>query len=740
MDEDSVPDWLSEIASEDEAASSESDLSAKEPEAESEPPVAEAEESLEIEAEMDEGPEVPTWIDTQSPGATSTIIAWLGDREEEAADEEKAVDDLAAAFGAGGEGQLEDFPSWLEESAEPSADEGAEESPAKTGEPEGPPSWLAGVAEAASHLDAPADSSPESPSPESETPEYRGVDTGGDTESWVRTLAEQEGTAPQFTPTPGGSDWLTGMGDDDEAQASSEEAPPDWLASQPSDEDEVIASRLTSAAQTPDWLEGVEEVSPEVGAEQGDVPDWLMGIAEGASPRPSVEPSGFTGTEDIEGEIPGWPGETPSDAAQAASAESESGLQARQGFEAEVSQFAGTTSSMSAPGPGAPSPDLDDEEVFKWLESLAENQEAQVEESTPEPMQQAVDEAEPSSAEPGLRETAPPDGPDESLQWLENLASERGIDVDIEASSFQATIQQPEIERMTDGSIPESPPLEPAAEDAGLPASSEQVDEASPDWLIEMATSDTDETVIASRTPTGPTPEEAQSAFLPGEPETGSPELETPAETEIPGWLDEAAAVAQEVPAEPSPAAEPEPAQPTVQAPPGAVTPPAPAIEEQKPAASAPETAKPSAVKQAAPPPMTPPEAEVAKKQPDTASVPQTSIPGSDLKAGEPEPAKGSSQAEAGRTRYKEPMTDAQLLLKSARGALAAGDAGRALSDYKKLIERKQNLETVINDLKQALDRYPNLPTLWQALGDAYMKADQLNDAIKAYQRGMEVA
>ncbi|MEJ2013232.1 MAG: hypothetical protein P8X64_13530, partial [Anaerolineales bacterium] len=89
---------------------------------------------------------------------------------------------------------------------------------------------------------------------------------------------------------------------------------------------------------------------------------------------------------------------------------------------------------------------------------------------------------------------------------------------------------------------------------------------------------------------------------------------------------------------------------------------------------------------------------------------------------------------------YKEPPTDAQLLLKSARGALAAGDAGRALSDYKKLIERKQNLDTVINDLESALDRYPNLPTLWQALGDAFMKADRLNDAIKAYQRGMEVA
>jgi cytochrome c-type biogenesis protein CcmH/NrfG len=56
------------------------------------------------------------------------------------------------------------------------------------------------------------------------------------------------------------------------------------------------------------------------------------------------------------------------------------------------------------------------------------------------------------------------------------------------------------------------------------------------------------------------------------------------------------------------------------------------------------------------------------------------------------------------------------------------------------MIERKQDLETVISDLKRALERYPNLPTLWQSLGDAYMKDDQLNEAIKAYQRGMEVA
>jgi tetratricopeptide (TPR) repeat protein len=90
--------------------------------------------------------------------------------------------------------------------------------------------------------------------------------------------------------------------------------------------------------------------------------------------------------------------------------------------------------------------------------------------------------------------------------------------------------------------------------------------------------------------------------------------------------------------------------------------------------------------------------------------------------------------------KFKEPMTEPTQLLQSARQALGAGDAGRALSDYRKLIERKQDIETVIKDLQRAAERYPNLPKVWQALGDAYMKADQLPDAIKAYKRGMEVA
>jgi tetratricopeptide (TPR) repeat protein len=97
-------------------------------------------------------------------------------------------------------------------------------------------------------------------------------------------------------------------------------------------------------------------------------------------------------------------------------------------------------------------------------------------------------------------------------------------------------------------------------------------------------------------------------------------------------------------------------------------------------------------------------------------------------------------KAPAKPAKFKEPLTEPTQLLQSARQALGAGDAGRALSDYRKLIDRKQDIDTVIKDLQRAAERYPNLPKVWQALGDAYMKADQLPEAIKAYKRGMEVA
>ncbi|MFN2147162.1 MAG: tetratricopeptide repeat protein, partial [Anaerolineales bacterium] len=650
MDEGMIPDWLSEVAAEDGTPEGEPEPTAEMPE----PEVAAEPEEVEPEPAEEEGPGVPTWVDTQSPGATSTIIAWLGDREGEKIDEERAVDELAAAFGAGGEGQLEDFPSWLEDTEDLAAEEVEEPEVETTGEPEGPPSWLAGVAEAASRQDlTPEPEAEEEPAAE-EPPSYRGVDTGSDTEAWIRTLAEQEEGAPEAAPAPGGSDWLTGFAEEESAGEPAEAAP-DWLAEGTSEEDEIIASRLSAAAETPDWLEGVEEVEPETPAAQGDVPDWLVGIAEGTAARPPAEPSGFEAAEEPEGGAPDWLRDFSSEG-QEISSEAEFDAEALQEFEAEIS----LEPQMDQPEPaieqtGGLTEDLDDEEVFKWLESLAEGQETAKESTTPEPsIEPEAKPEEPVQPEPTLRAAAPPDEPDESLRWLEDLAAERGIDIDIEAASFQAGIEQ---------AAAQAPPVQPAevtpTESAVEPAVkpiADQEAEPSPDWLIEMATQDTEETVIARQPPSSAEP--ALTAFS-EEPETGAPEAQEIEESEIPGWLDEAAAVAQEVPAEP----EPSPRAP-VQEKPVEQVPPAPAAAEPEPVQAAPEKRETAIPEQPAPAPFQPPAAETVKTEPEPGE--EAAPPVSDREpvptpaARIPEPPAKKEEEEAPQRRYKEPLTDAQ--------------------------------------------------------------------------------
>ena len=83
---------------------------------------------------------------------------------------------------------------------------------------------------------------------------------------------------------------------------------------------------------------------------------------------------------------------------------------------------------------------------------------------------------------------------------------------------------------------------------------------------------------------------------------------------------------------------------------------------------------------------------------------------------------------------------DTSQLLEEARQALLSSDFERAAVDYGSLIKNNIELDSVINDLTTGLERDPNVPALWQALGDAFMKNNQLTEAIEAYQKGMEVA
>ncbi len=670
-----MPDWLSDIASEaeqvtpDPTPSSADELQKEaEPVSSAEPPSVE--ESIdEDRVAEDDGPEVPTWIDAQAPGATSTIITWLDDRPSKETEPEKAEIPTEAVEEAMEDAVSEaDVPSWLDEVAD-----GAEvpdlETEVPKKEPESP-SWLAGLAEAASQQDLELEP----------------------------TVAGESQEEPEEEAAP---EWLEGISELEDAPApvpSTDDAP-DWLRgiAEPESVDAAVSPAEGPETGTPDWASDVEEPAKEPSAEvaqpQDDVPDWVTGIADSivettvdedflADAAP--EPAGSVA--EAHAETPDWLHEFADSAEEIPDSDikgdkPEIDIQSLQQLEEEIGAQAIDASPPDALGV---TDEVDDDEVFRWLEDLAETQEAEEIELATPPTDRPVEAHQETS--PVISEAVPPEEADESLQWLEDLASQRGIDVDV---------------------TPTGP--------SGLPVETD----AAQDRLKDMAVGAADETIV-SKPPSVPAEEidteligEAISETAPDDATLISAVAqETPQEEpmpEIPGWLDEATSAAEAVPPEPIKEATP----PVVE---DEIHPPEPTPVEAVPVVEL--TPAPEPIADIIHPPEAAPQIPAAEED-----LPET---------GKVEPA-----VKVAPSKYKEP---ASQLLQGARQALTAGDAGRALSDYKKLIERKQDLETVIEDLEHALERYPNLPTMWQVLGDAYMKADQLQEAIKAYQRGMEVA
>jgi competence ComEA-like helix-hairpin-helix protein len=81
----------------------------------------------------------------------------------------------------------------------------------------------------------------------------------------------------------------------------------------------------------------------------------------------------------------------------------------------------------------------------------------------------------------------------------------------------------------------------------------------------------------------------------------------------------------------------------------------------------------------------------------------------------------------------------AATALQPAREALSAGDLPAALSAYQGLIRARVQLDDVIFDLNQALRNHPDSFELWQALGDAYLRDNQTDEAMQAYNRAEDL-
>ena len=165
----------------------------------------------------------------------------------------------------------------------------------------------------------------------------------------------------------------------------------------------------------------------------------------------------------------------------------------------------------------------------------------------------------------------------------------------------------------------------------------------------------------------------------------------------------------------------------------------------------APDLDQPTTQEPSTPPEISSMETIVSRRPPELRDFQEEDLPASDMRIestqteelATPEPTTSpmvSSEAVPDeQVEVKaEPTTAPSDPLDAARSALDAGNLKEAIERYGELVSKRSQLELVIEDLQGTLEENPNIPGLWQVLGDAYMNADQVMQAINAYRRGVE--
>jgi tetratricopeptide (TPR) repeat protein len=83
--------------------------------------------------------------------------------------------------------------------------------------------------------------------------------------------------------------------------------------------------------------------------------------------------------------------------------------------------------------------------------------------------------------------------------------------------------------------------------------------------------------------------------------------------------------------------------------------------------------------------------------------------------------------------------SDYQARIELARALWRTGDVEEAVEHYVRLIRANELLDKVIEDLESYAERDPKDPRSLQTLGDAYMKEGELDKALAAYKRAMNL-
>jgi tetratricopeptide (TPR) repeat protein len=504
------------------------------------------------------------------------------------------------------------------------------------------------------------------------------------------------------------------------APAAGESAFPDWLRSAGWQE----ASGETKEGPSPFAALAPSEPAPAEPIARAEIPDWLHEMAPKEAGAAAPQP-GLSNLPEapalVASPFEGMPGskEPPAEAGSAASL-------------------------FAAPPPSAPAgepPAFDkplsageplggQDESFSWLEGLAARQGAKPEElltrpeerretppewaqpEMPEKRLSALD-FEPEMAAPAEASAAPlleeahiprpgaesPGAPvieSGTMAWLDNLtvegsaAGEPQPPVEVSAVSQEGEVAE-WLKRLDSAEKKAEPTPAPAGEEL-------------PDWLK------------------GEVPPAAEPRKEEPLPEWLSAPAEAPlasADENIPP----AAALTPTAPEEWQPAREGMPSSFTLEGEAGSIQP------ARKPFSyDVEEPAPPSfavaAEAESAQPARKPFSVDEEEPSPVAAKAPAPEIPAA------PSPAKPAAAPSA--------QQEAELLL-AAQSALKGGRLNEAMDVFAKLIKKGRLLDEIIHTLREASYTYPVDIILWQTLGDAFNRANQLQEAIDAYTKAEEL-
>ena len=87
----------------------------------------------------------------------------------------------------------------------------------------------------------------------------------------------------------------------------------------------------------------------------------------------------------------------------------------------------------------------------------------------------------------------------------------------------------------------------------------------------------------------------------------------------------------------------------------------------------------------------------------------------------------------------EQPTDENQVTMIQARNALIESNIDQSIENYNKLIQSQQMLPDIIQDLNEALYRFPIDVNIWQTLGDALMRTGQIQEALDAYTKAEEL-